>query len=264
MGLWLSLSISFVTACLGGLIGKKYVERFKTATIQTQLNYNPKTLESLTKAAKHLQNAHAGSSGDIRYQVSQLVQEIDSLSTMLKKDVEVRVDHSEYLLIEKIFAKLQLLSACLMAFAHGANDVANAIGPLSAGVSVLTQGIIPHESIPSWTLALGGFGIVLGLATWGWRVIETIGKRLTELTPSRGFAAEFSAAATVLVASRLGMPISTTHTLVGAVLGVGFARGIEALNLAMTRDIIISWMITIPIGATFSVLFFFLARFIFG
>ena len=137
-----------------------------------------------------------------------------------------------------------------MAFAHGANDVANAIGPLSAALYVLsTNSVALQPAIPSWLLALGGFGIVVGLATWGWRVIETIGKKLTELTPTRGFSAEFGAAVTILVASRLGLPISTTHTLVGAVIGIGLARGIEAINLGMTRDIVLSWLLTLPAGA---------------
>lgn len=157
---------------------------------------------------------------------------------------------ADFAIIEKMFGWLQILSACFMAFAHGANDVANAIGPLSAAMHILQTGNVAlNSAVPPWALGLGGVGIVIGLATWGWRVIETIGKKITELTPTRGFAAEISAAATILAASRLGMPISTTHTLVGAVIGVGLARGIEALNFGMTRDILASWIITIPAGA---------------
>lgn len=168
------------------------------------------------------------------------------------KENSVRYEYRE---VEKIFAHLQLISACVMAFSHGANDVANAIGPMAAALRVLLQGIFidQTEAVPMWALALGGFGIVIGLATWGWRVMETIGKKLTELTPTRGFAAEFGAAITILVASRLGLPISATHTLVGSVLGVGFARGIEALNLTIMRDILVSWVVTIPIGACLTV-----------
>lgn len=163
---------------------------------------------------------------------------------------EIDNTKADFAIIETMFGWLQILSACLMAFAHGANDVANAIGPLSAAMHILQTGSVALESaVPSWALGLGGVGIVIGLATWGWRVIETIGKKITELTPTRGFAAEISAAATIMIASRLGMPISTTHTLVGAVIGVGLARGIEALNIGMTRDIIASWIITIPAGA---------------
>lgn len=162
--------------------------------------------------------------------------------------------HEEYLLIEKMFGYLQVVSACLMAFSHGANDVANAIGPLSAAIQVAETGSIKAISVvPVWALALGGAGIVLGLATWGWRVIETIGKKLTELTPTRGFSAEFGAALTILAASRAGLPISTTHTLVGAVVGVALARGLGALNLAVMRDIFLSWVVTIPAGALLTV-----------
>ena len=153
----------------------------------------------------------------------------------------------------------------MMAFAHGANDVANAIGPLSAAIGILKTGLFAVNSpVPTWALALGGVGIVTGLATWGWRVIETIGKKITELTPSRGFCAEFGAATTIILASRLGMPISTTHTLVGAVLGVGFARGIGALNLTTTRDIVISWIVTVPIGALLAIILFYPLYQIFG
>lgn len=170
-----------------------------------------------------------------------------------------------YVAVEKIFGYLQIMSACLMAFAHGANDVANAIGPLSAAIVVLQTGAIPlYTAVPTWALALGGFGIVVGLATWGWRVIETIGRKITELTPTRGFAAEFGAAATILLASRLGLPISTTHTLVGSVIGVGLARGIEALNLSTTRDIVISWILTIPASAAMTVAVYYLIKGIFG
>ncbi len=183
----------------------------------------------------------------------------------IKQKQEVDVSHSENLKVEKIFGYLQIMSACMMAFAHGSNDVANAIGPLSAAVAILTTGLFAVEvPVPTWALALGGVGIVIGLATWGWRVIETIGKKITELTPSRGFAAEFGAATTIVLASRLGMPISTTHTLVGAVLGVGFARGLEAVNLTTTRDILISWIVTVPLGAILAIALFYPIQAIFG
>lgn len=165
----------------------------------------------------------------------------------------------EFHLIESMFGYLQIVSACLMAFAHGANDVANAVGPLTAAIQVLRSGTISAVTVvPLWALALGGLGIVVGLATWGWRVIETIGKKLTELTPTRGFSAEFGAALTILTASRLGLPISTTHTLVGAVVGVGLARGLGALNLDVMRDIFISWIVTIPASAALTVAIFWL------
>ena len=160
---------------------------------------------------------------------------------------------------------LQILSACFVAFAHGANDVANAIGPVAAVLDIIKNGAISDvAAVPPWLLAFGGIGIVIGLATWGWRVIETIGKKITELTPTRGFCAEFGAATTILVASKCGLPISTTHCLVGAVLGVGLARGIKALNLSMLKDIVLSWIITIPASAIMSILVFYIMKMILG
>jgi phosphate/sulfate permease len=227
--------------------------------------YGSDVKASLEKARKHLQKVQAATMGEMQYNISLLSEEIKQLSTSIQERQEVDSSHSEYLKVEKIFSYLQIMSACMMAFAHGANDVANAIGPLSAAVAILTTGLYAVEaSIPMWALALGGLGIVIGLATWGWRVIETIGKKITELTPSRGFAAEFGAATTIVFASSLGMPISTTHTLVGAVLGVGFARGLEAVNLNTTRDILVSWVVTVPLGALIAVFLFYPIKAIFG
>lgn len=168
--------------------------------------------------------------------------------------------------VERVFGVLMLFTACSMAFAHGSNDVANAIGPLAAVNGIIQSGGVfnTQSMLPPWILLLGGLGIVIGLATLGYKVIITIGKNITELTPSRGFAAELAAASTVVVASAAGIPVSTTHTLVGAVLGVGMARGIGALNLGVVSRIIISWVITLPIGAGLSILIFFLFRAIFG
>ena len=163
--------------------------------------------------------------------------------------------------VEKIFAPLCVFTACSMAFAHGSNDVANGIGPLAAVVSIATTGEVAQESaLPLWILILGGGGIVLGLATLGYRVIRTIGTKITELTPSRGFCAELAAASTVVIASRLGLPVSTTHIIVGAVLGVGFARGIAAIDLRVVVGIVTSWIVTLPIGAGLAAFFFFFFR----
>ncbi|NTS78331.1 inorganic phosphate transporter [Catenovulum sp. SM1970] len=161
--------------------------------------------------------------------------------------------------VEKIFAILMVVTACCMAFAHGSNDVANAIGPLAAVVSVVENDgqIGAKAELAWWILPLGGFGIVAGLALFGHRVMATIGKGITHLTPSRGFAAELAAASTVVIASGTGLPISTTQTLVGAVLGVGLARGIAALNLGVVRNIVVSWVVTLPIGAGLSILAYF-------
>ncbi|CAL5338265.1 inorganic phosphate transporter 2-1, chloroplastic-like [Camellia sinensis] len=155
-----------------------------------------------------------------------------------------------------VFGDMQVLSACFMSFAHGGNDVANAIGPLASALSILQGGTSGAEVvIPNDVLAWGGFGIVAGLMMWGYRVITTIGKKITELTPTRGFAAEFSAASVVLFASKLGLPISATHTLVGAVMGVGFARGLNRVRAETVREIVASWAVTIPVGAGLAVFY---------
>ena len=168
--------------------------------------------------------------------------------------------------VEKVFTPMMLFTACSMAFAHGSNDVANGIGPLAAVFSIVSSGgeVMQKSAIPLWILLLGGFGIVLGLATLGFQVMQTIGKRITELTPSRGFCAELAAAITVVIASRTGLPISTTHVLVGAVLGVGLARGIGALDLRVVLNIVISWVVTLPAGAIMAMFFFFTLKGIFG
>ncbi|CAK9175981.1 unnamed protein product [Ilex paraguariensis] len=155
-----------------------------------------------------------------------------------------------------VFGYMQVLSACFMSFAHGGNDVSNAIGPLAGALSILQGGMSEANIvIPIDVLAWGGFGIVAGLIMWGYRVIATIGKKITELTPTRGFAAEFAAASVVLFASKLGLPISATHTLVGAVMGVGFARGLNSVRAETVKEIVTSWAVTIPVGATFAVIY---------
>jgi len=181
-------------------------------------------------------------------------------------DPSSNMRHHQFASVESVFAILMVFTACSMAFAHGSNDVANAIGPLAAINSIVQSGgVFEVESVlPMWILLLGGVGIVSGLAIWGYRVIATIGRNITELTPSRGFAAELAAAATVVIASGTGMPVSTTHTLVGAVLGVGVARGIGALNLNIVGKIFLSWIVTLPIGALLSIIFFFIFQLLFG
>ncbi|MEZ9522623.1 inorganic phosphate transporter [Enterovibrio norvegicus] len=168
--------------------------------------------------------------------------------------------------VERVFSLLMVVTACAMAFAHGSNDVANAIGPLSAIVSTVeNMGAITEKAqIAWWILPLGGIGIVVGLATLGHKVMATVGTGITELTPSRGFAAQLATASTVVLASGTGLPISTTQTLVGAILGVGFARGIGALNLGVVRNIVASWVVTLPAGALLAVVFFYVMRAAFG
>jgi len=168
--------------------------------------------------------------------------------------------------VEKVFTPMMLFTACSMAFAHGSNDVANGIGPLAAVVSIISSGgeVMQTSGLPIWIMLLGGAGIVLGLLTLGYRVMLTVGKKITELTPSRGFCAELAAAITVVLASRTGLPVSTTHILVGSVLGVGFARGVGALDLRVVLNIIISWLVTLPAGAVMAMFFFFTLKGIFS
>ncbi len=163
--------------------------------------------------------------------------------------------------VEGVFRYLQIVTACFVAFAHGSNDVANSIGPLAAIVGTMEAGEVAQEvGVPIWVLLLGAVGIVVGLATYGYKVIMTIGTKITDLTPSRGFAAEFGGASTILAASQVGMPISTTHTIVGAVMGVGFARGMNSLNLKIIWKIIKSWVYTIPVAAILTIGLFYLFR----
>lgn len=167
--------------------------------------------------------------------------------------------------VEKVFGLLMLVTACATAFAHGSNDVANAVGPMAAVIGVAQTGMVNGTTVmPAWILLVGGLGIVVGLITFGQKVMGTVGSGISELTPSRGFAATLSAAGTVVFASAAGLPISTTHTLVGGILGVGLARGIAAVNLQVVRNIFMSWVVTLPAGAFLAVVFFFILRAIFG
>ena len=160
--------------------------------------------------------------------------------------------------IERIFTLLMIVTACAMAFSHGSNDVANAIGPVAAVLSIIESGEIAQSSpVPVYVLLIGALGIVVGLATFGIRVIKTVGEKITELRPSRGFAAELAAASTVVLASFTGVPISTTHTLVGAVLGVGLARGVGALDWSVVKNIAVSWVVTLPVAAVLSASIYF-------
>jgi PiT family inorganic phosphate transporter len=166
---------------------------------------------------------------------------------LLKKDLS---REESYQVVEKIFKRLQIITSCYIAFALGANDVANAIGPVSAAWSVELSGAVGKQvEVPLFLLVLGGIGIITGMMTWGYKVIKTIGTRITELTNTRGFSIDFGAATSVLIASKLGMPVSTTHAVVGAVIGVGLARGLGAIDLSIIKKIIVTWVVTVPIAA---------------
>ncbi|MBK5939438.1 inorganic phosphate transporter [Halochromatium roseum] len=174
--------------------------------------------------------------------------------------------HYHFASVERVFVPMMIFTACAMAFAHGSNDVANGIGPMAAVVSIVESGgkVVQSASLPLWILALGGVGIVVGLATLGYRVMQTIGTRITELTPTRGYCATLAAASTVVLASKTGLPVSTTQIAVGAVMGVGLARGIGAVDLRVVGNIFLSWLITLPAGAILAALIFYLFKAIFG
>ncbi|MDJ0651665.1 MAG: inorganic phosphate transporter [Simkaniaceae bacterium] len=264
-----SLAETLLIGCVMGLIGaliaffvlkKVYLPRPQTVSANTS-----QQVFSLNKAVRHLKRVQLTSKGERKKQVGRLLKDVEDYAADVREHSNLYTSSSDYKIVEKMFASLQIMSAAYVAFAHGANDVANAIGPVAGALEIIKAGgFYANSSVPAWLLAMGGVGIVVGLATWGWRVMETIGKKITELTPTRGFSAEFGAATTILVASKFGLPISTTHCIVGAVLGVGLARGLSALNLRTLRDIVLSWVITIPSSAIVCMLFFYLIRAIFS
>jgi PiT family inorganic phosphate transporter len=172
--------------------------------------------------------------------------------------MKLRQNEDQIDFVERVFGNLLIITGCYITFAHGANDVANAIGPIAAINSIIiNKGIVTESvAIPIWILIVGGAGIVIGLATWGYKVMETLGKKITELTPTRGFSATFGAATTVLICSKMGMPVSTTHVIVGAIIGVALARGVAALNVNIIKDIFASWIFTIPFTAILTIIIF--------
>jgi len=219
-------------------------------------------LVTVGKGLKHI-DIHLTTlqSGILACAVGALVTFCGSLFMLRIPDVEIDDSNLVYHTIERVFTILMVVTACAMAFAHGSNDVANAIGPVAAVISVAGSGSVEQQAIvPVWILVMGGIGIVIGLATYGHKVIATVGSNITALTPSRGFAAGLASAATIVLASGTGLPISTTHTVVGAILGVGLARGIAAINLRTVSSIFMSWVVTIPAGAGLAVVFFLLLR----
>ncbi len=264
------LKASFIASIAGlmaAIVSYFLVQRIQPVPIkEREIQRQPPIVrQKLPRLLQQLERLARESRGEIKNKLTYIYQDLRTINEEIKRGTEVEQTTSEYKTVQKIFVYLQILSASFVAFAHGANDVANAVGPLAAVIAILQSGIVALKTeVPMWTLALGGLGIVIGLSTWGWRVMETIGKKITELTPTRGFAAEFSAACTIVLASKMGLPISTTHTLVGAVLGVGLARGIGALNLRTILDIIISWIVTIPVGAGGAIIFYYILKGLFG
>ncbi len=166
--------------------------------------------------------------------------------------------------VEKVFAVQVMFTSCTVAFAQGANDVANAIGPLAAVIEIVKSNSIPGKvPVSIWLLVLGGFGIAVGLATFGYRVMRLVATKVTEITPSRGVSADLAVIVTVLACSKMGLPISTTHTLVGAIIGVGLARGITAVDRRVVGSIFTSWLATVPAAAALSVLLYLIGKCLF-
>lgn len=257
-----SVAIAGLIAFTGAMISYFLLRRKKVYNIQDDKPriYSSQNVTSLDKAVKHLRRVSLGKD-DLSKRVFSLMKEVKGVADDVRTNTSPGEITSEFQIVERKFIYLQIMSACFIAFAHGANDVGNAMGPVAAVINILKNGGLTTSSeVPSWILLLGGVGIVIGLATWGYKVIDTVGKKITQLTPTRGFSAEFGAGTTILLASKLGLPVSTTHCLVGAVLGVGMAHGFRALNLNMVKEIILSWVVTIPASAITSITFFYLLK----
>ncbi|HRW35904.1 MAG TPA: inorganic phosphate transporter, partial [Thermotogota bacterium] len=171
----------------------------------------------------------------------------------------------EYEAVERVFRKMQVVTSCYVCFSHGANDVANAIGPLALIIAVLTTGVASATvEAPTWVLVLGGAGIAAGVALLGKKVMKTIGEDITVLNNTRGFSIDFGTATTVLVASVMGVPISTTHTVVGSVTGIGMAHGMEMVNVSVLKNIVWSWLLTVPLVAVCSGVIYWLIQAVLG
>ena len=262
-----SLLVAAAVGLVAAVVSRFLVARIKPPEVEDRivLRQPNAVTKGVSKALVNLRKVADQARGEVQEQVVTMVRDLEALDKDVSVGKTVEQTSQEYRTVERIFVYLQILSAAFVAFAHGANDVANAVGPLAAVITILDTGQLAMKSaVPLWVLGLGGVGIIIGLSTWGWRVMLTIGKKITELTPTRGFSAEFAAATTIVLASKLGLPISTTHTLVGGVLGVGLARGISALNLRVVTNIVISWIITIPAGAAGAITFYYILKAIFG
>ncbi|RAP26980.1 inorganic phosphate transporter [Candidatus Marinamargulisbacteria bacterium SCGC AG-343-D04] len=260
-----AMQIAGLVAVISGILsryGIRYYIKKQNVIDEEAYEVTRETKElkvQLKQVRRLLKKSEVLADDSIQWKINRVKDELKECMTDVTRRGKgvVEEDKKVYQIVERVFIFLQILSACFVAFAHGANDVANAIGPMAAIIGVLKTGTVEMQvAVPLWVLAAGGIGIVVGLATWGWRVIETIGKKITELTPTRGFAAEFGAATTIVIASKLGLPISTTHTLVGSVLGVGLARGVASLNINVIRNILLSWFVTLPAGAGLAIIFF--------
>ncbi|MET0081840.1 MAG: inorganic phosphate transporter [Sedimenticola sp.] len=225
------------------------------------------SLVTLFKGLKHLKLEFTAIESFIVATIFGIIVALIGKMMISKVKIDENADKDyHYASVEKVFTPLMIFTACAMAFAHGSNDVANGIGPMAAVLSVVESGgdIGQKAGLPIWVLAVGGAGIVVGLATMGYKVMQTIGTKITELTPTRGYCATLAAATTVVLASKTGLPVSTTQIAVGAVMGVGLARGVGAIDLRVIGNIVVSWVVTLPAGGILAAAFFFLFVGIFG
>jgi PiT family inorganic phosphate transporter len=225
------------------------------------------SLVTLFKGLKHLDFELSMAESLIAATVIGLIVAAIGKMMINKVTIDAKADRDfHYASVEKVFTPLMVFTACAMAFAHGSNDVANGIGPMAAVYSIVQSGgeVGQKAGLPIWILLLGGAGIVIGLATMGYRVMQTIGTKITELTPTRGYCATLAAATTVVVASKTGLPVSTTQIAVGCVMGVGLARGVGAIDLRVVGGIVLSWFVTLPAGALLAAIFFFIFKGIFS
>lgn len=261
----LAAGILILLAVVGGLIAalvaRRMVAHLQPEPLSTDYLKSVYLTRSLNKARKHLRRVRELADAEGRARADALLKGVQQLGASTRRKTHPQLTAEAFRPVQRVFVYLQVLSACCFAFAHGANDAGNAAGPLAAAVGAVSSGAAAHDTpIPLWALALAGVGIAAGVATWGWRVTETVGQRITPLAPAQGFAAQFGAALTILVASMLGMPVSTTHTLVGAVVGVGLASGADEINTGTIGDIVLAWLATLPATAAAAVLLFYALR----
>jgi PiT family inorganic phosphate transporter len=247
-------------------VDKPAVAARKGVPICTFFTFGILTLATIYKGLK---NIHLDLSGPAAISISVLVGLVSAAVAALlaarRANSDGELPYEQQLAqVEKTFVVLVIITSCTVAFAHGANDVANAIGPLAAVHEIIKHGEVPGKvSVNIWFLVLGGVGIGVGLATFGYRVMKLVGTKVTEITPSRGVAADLASMVTVLACSRMGLPISTTHTLVGAIIGVGLARGITAIDRKIVGQIFVSWGATVPIAAVLTIVFYLIGSWLF-
>ncbi len=224
------------------------------------------SLVTLVKGLKHVDIHLSTVMGNVLAVVIGIAVAILAKYMMSRVKLDPKADKNfHFASVEKLFVPMMILTGCAMAFAHGSNDVANGIGPMAAVINLINSGgvIAAKSPVAPWMLLLGGVGIIIGLATYGYKVMQTIGTRITELTPTRGYCATIAAAGVVVLASGFGLPVSTTHIAVGGVMGVGLARGVGALDLRVLGGIVLSWFVTVPAGAILAMFFYFVFKAIF-